>query len=108
MAKYYGRIGYAAESVEIEPGVWVNKPVERNYSGDVLRNTRRYENSGYATDNLNVNNMISIIADDFAFKHFGSLTYAEWMGTLWKVTNVEVAYPRLILTIGGVYNGQQT
>jgi len=28
------------------------------------------------------------------------------MGAKWKITNVEVQYPRLILTIGGVYHAQ--
>jgi len=29
------------------------------------------------------------------------------MDSLWKVTAVDVQYPRLILSIGGVYNGEQ-
>ena len=39
MAKFYGAIGYV-ENVETKPGVFKAKATERNYSGDLLRNTR--------------------------------------------------------------------
>lgn len=104
MAKYYGAVGYA-ENVEIRKGVFEEKITERKYHGNVERNTRRWENSGNLHDDLNVNNTISIIADAYANQHFFAIRYVRWMGGLWKVTNVEVRRPRLILTIGGVYNG---
>jgi hypothetical protein len=54
---------------------------------------------------LAINNQISIVADPFANQNFHSMKYVEFMGTRWKITNVDVQYPRLILTMGGVYNG---
>lgn len=107
MAKFYGAIGYA-ETKETSPGVWEESITKRNYYGDVTRNTRRLENGEHANDNLNVNNMLSIVADAFAYQNFFAIRYVEWMGACWKVTNVEVQRPRLILTIGGVYNGETT
>lgn len=104
MAKFYGKIGYS-ETKETTSGVWTENISERSYRGDVLRNTRRWEGSENLNDNLNVNNLISIVADAFAYENFFSIRYIEWMGSKWKVTNVEVQRPRLILTIGGVYNG---
>ena len=104
MAKYYGAIGYA-ESKEVEPGRWEEDITVHNYYGDVMRNTRMLQNSDGVIDNINISNQISIVADPFAYKNFHSMRYAEYMGTKWKVTNVEVQYPRLILTLGGVYNG---
>lgn len=104
MAKYYGRVGYA-ETVETSPGVWEEVLAERKYYGDVIRNSRRWENGESLNDNLTVNNSISIIADDYAYKHFAFIRYVEWMGCLWKPSNVEVQRPRIILQIGGVYNG---
>lgn len=104
MAKFYGKIGYA-ETKETVPGVYTETITERSYKGDVLRNTRRWESSENLNDNLNVNNLISIVADAFAYDNFFSMRYIEWMGSKWKITNVEVQRPRLILTIGGVYNG---
>ena len=104
MAKYYGKIGYI-ETKQTSPGVWEEVKEERYYDGDVIRNTRRWESNNNLNDNLNVSNQISIVADPYAYKNFHLMRYAEWMGTLWKITEVEVLYPRLVLTIGGVYNG---
>lgn len=106
MAKFYGPIGYA-EYVEKEPGVWGESITERKYSGDVLKNSKRWQPGDSLNDNLNVNNQISIIADPFAQSNFSTIRYVKWMGAAWKVTNIDVQSPRLILTIGGVYNGDQ-
>lgn len=107
MAKYYGVVGYA-ETVEVRPGVWQDQVTERKYSGDVLKNTNRWYGSSDSTnDNLSISNQLSILADPYAYQNFHSIKYAEFMGSNWKVTNVEVRYPRLILTLGGAYNGEQ-
>ena len=104
MNKFYGKIGYAI-SEETVPGVWVERIVERSYYGDVIRNIRRLQSSENLNDDINVSNEISIVADAFANQNFHSMRYVEYMGTKWKVTSIEVKYPRLILSIGGVYNG---
>ena len=104
MAKFYGPIGFA-DAVETEPGVYEERITERSYYGDTGRNARRLESSGGVNDNVNVNNQISIVADPYANQNFFQMRYIKFMGTAWKITNVEVQYPRLILTIGGVYNG---
>lgn len=105
MAKFYGVIGYAVIN-ESAPGVYRNKIIEREYSGDIIRNTRRLQPSDQLNDNINISNEISIIADPYANENFHSMLYVKFMGTKWKITNVEVLYPRLVLTVGGVYNGQ--
>ena len=104
MAKWYGAIGYA-ETVETSPGVHKEVIAERNYYGDVIRNTRRLQSADQINDNINVSNEISIVADPFANQNFHSMRYVEYMGTRWKVQSIEVSYPRLILSVGGVYNG---
>lgn len=104
MAKWYGLIGFA-ETVEISPGVYEEEITEHQYYGDVVRDTRRLQNSSQLNDNVNISNNISIIADPFANNNFHSIRYIEYMGAKWKVESVEVQYPRLVLTIGGVYNG---
>ena len=102
MGKWFGRIGYA-EQLETTPGVWEEKIVERNYYGDVVRNYRKLESSGEVNDNINVSMEISIVADPYAIQNFHAMRYVEFMGSLWKVSSVEVNYPRLILSIGGLY-----
>ena len=107
MGKYFGKIGYSITK-EIKPGVWKdNVTVEREYYGELIRNTsRRYESSGQqVNNNLVISNNISILADPFAYENFAHIKYAELMGTKWIVSNVEVQYPRLLLSLGGVYNG---
>lgn len=104
MAKYYGVIGYA-ETVETEPGIWEDTIVERPYYGDLVQNFRKLENSNNVNDDINVTNKISIVADPYANQNFHSMRYASFMGANWKISNVEVQYPRLILSVGGVYNG---
>ena len=107
MAKWYGRVGYV-ETKEIEPGVWEPAVTERPYFGDLLKNVSKWvANTNSVNDNLNVANQISIVADPYAYQHFSSVRYVEFMGTMWDVTSVEPQYPRLILSIGGVYDGPQ-
>lgn len=104
MAKFYGPIGYA-QQVETKPGVWEEQIVEKFYRGDVLRNTRHLQSTDKVNDDINVGNEISIVADPFANGNFHAMRYVGFLGARWKVTNVEVQCPRLILTLGGLYNG---
>lgn len=106
MGKWFGKIGYA-ETVETSPGVWEDVITEREYYGDVIKNNRRLQSSDKLNDDINVGNEISIISDPFANNNFHSMRYIEFMGNKWKITNVDVQYPRLILSLGGVYNGEQ-
>lgn len=105
MAKWYGIIGYA-ETVEIKPGIWEEQITERDYYGDLFRNSRRLQSTDKVNDDINISNQLSIVADPYAINNFYSMRYAEFSGAKWKITDVEVQYPRLILTLGGVWNGQ--
>ena len=104
MAKFHGVIGYVT-TTETVPGVYEEVITTRNYTGDVIRDTRRLERGESLNDNLAISNLFSIVADAFAFQNFQAMRYITWMGASWKITNVEVQRPRLILTVGEVYNG---
>lgn len=103
MAKFCGAIGYAVTK-ETEPGIWEEQIVEVEYFGDVIRNTRRINAPGKVNDDISISNQISIIADPFANNNFHAMKYVVFMGAKWKVSEVTVEYPRLILSIGGLYN----
>ena len=103
MAKFCGVIGYAVTK-ETEPGIWGEQIVEVEYFGDVIRNTRRINAPGKVNDDISISNQISIIADPFANNNFHAMKYVVFMGAKWKVSEVTVEYPRLILSIGGLYN----
>ncbi len=102
--KYRGQIGFV-EVTEKRPGVRTTIPVEYSYSGDVLKRSIRFQTTDSVNDSIGVQNQISILADPYARNHVGSMRYIKWMGTAWKITDVSVQYPRLILTLGGPYNG---
>lgn len=107
MNRFYGKIGYG-ESHEFpaDSGIWVDEiTIERDYYGDVIRKTRRMEQTENLNDNVSVGNSISIVADEYANANFSNIRYVIWNSIAWKVTEVEVRQPRLILTLGGVYNG---
>ena len=104
MAKFYGKVGYA-ETVETAPGVWEERIVERKYYGELGRNMRKLDGSDQVNDSINISNEISIVSDPYAENHFYAMRYIEFQGAKWKINNVEVKRPRLILNVGGLYNG---
>lgn len=106
MSKHYGAVGYA-ELTEDSPGVWVEHITERYCAMEVRKNTRRLESGSGLNDDIDISNEVSILADQYAVQHFHAIRYVSWMGMKWKVKTVEVEHPRLRLTIGGIYNGQQ-
>lgn len=103
--KYYGKVGFWEDDVEVSLDVYKPKIVERTYAGEITRNFRKFQNGEYQNDNLTVNNQVSILSDLYAQQNWHSIRYVEWNGVNWKVNTVEVNYPRLILEIGGVWNG---
>lgn len=106
MSRYFGEIGYGITE-NSGNSVWEMSISKRYYYGDVMQNNRRLEKGEGLNDNLTIDNRISIVADAYAFSNFANIRYASWMGSKWKVTDVVVQPPRLILTLGGVYNGPE-
>ena len=104
MSKWFGKIGYAIQEEE-EPGLYIDKIIERNYYGDLTTDRRKRQARSEVNDEITLSNVISIIADPFAYNNCSCMAYAEIMGARWKITDIEVQPPRLNLTIGGVYNG---
>lgn len=106
MARFFGEVGYG-NSVEDPPGSgkWVDQIIEKAYYGDVVRNTRQLVDGEKLNDDISVSNRISIVSDPYAVEYFADIKYVRWAGKLWTVTDVEVQSPRLILSIGRVYNG---
>lgn len=103
--KYSGKIGFWKDDIEIRPGVYENGIIEKPYSGDIIRNTQRWSRSESRNDDLTINNRISIIADLYLQNNLSSIKYVTFMGTKWKVNSIEIQYPRVLVEIGGVWNG---
>ena len=105
MARFYGMVGYGVMT-KTGTGIVEEVITEREYYGDVVRHYRQNQTSETLNDDLNVSNEISIVADDYAFDHAGEFKYVKWGKTRWKIKSFEVDRPRLILQLGGVYNGK--
>lgn len=104
MAKWYGIVGIA-DDIETEPGFHEDSIVEKHYQGDIISTRWRRQTADQINDDITLAKQISIIADQYALYHYSTIAYVEYMGTKWKVTEVEPQFPRLILTVGGVWNG---
>ena len=107
MAKYCGIIGFMNTSNSDENSdTWVDTPVKKKYYGDIIKNYKRNEQGSGVNDNITINNQISILADPYARENFHNMLFAEFMDSFWKIQSVEVQYPRLIISLGGLYNGR--
>lgn len=104
--KYFGKIVYSeTKESKTSPGVWIEEFTVREYYGDVIRNTRRRDGDDKINDDISVGVQISVVADPFLQQNFHAIRYLEWMGNNWKVSEVEPQFPRMILTLGSLYNG---
>lgn len=98
-------VGFGQQG-ELVDGVWADSTVtERDYKGEIESATRYVEEADQVNANIRLSNRIAIVADAFAQENFSNIRYVRWAGTPWSVTSVEIERPRLILTLGGVYNG---
>lgn len=104
MAKFHGKIGFSITE-ETTPGVWAEKIHEKTYYGDVLENNRRWDNSGDVNGNITISNRISVICDDFARQNLPAAKYVVWNGNKISVSSIGYQHPRIVLSLGGVYNG---
>lgn len=104
MARFAGPIGIFTGTTETSPGVHKETITEKDYKGDILRDTRRWDKTQQLNDNLVVSNRISIVADAYAYANFSAMRYVKWENVLWKISSIEIQRPRLILTLGGIYN----
>ena len=106
MAKYCGLVGIATQQ-ETSPGVWKPVIVEHEVFGDVVRDNVNFQQSSsdQLNDKIKINNQISIIVDPIVMENFSSIIYITYWGAKFKIVTAEVKYPRVLLSMGEVYNG---
>ena len=107
MNKYSGMVGLSIDT-EDRPGIWKPQIVEKFAYGDIIRDNRNNVSADQANDNIKINNQISIVANPFLMENFRSIVYITYAGAKWRISTVEVKYPRLLLSMGEVYNVQDT
>lgn len=104
MARFYGAVGFVFEATETSPGIWTHEKAVRNYYGDIMKRRMSWEKGQAVNDDIKINHQISILADEYAEKHPYAMKWVMWKGVKWKVTSIEYERPRMILTLGDVFN----
>lgn len=105
--KFHGYIGFWLGDIEIEPGIWEPNIIERHYVGEVTRNYRKFDQvADKQNDDLTVNNQFSVLSDLYLRENLTSMKYILWNGVRWKINTFELKYPRIVMEIGGLYNGK--
>lgn len=104
--KFVGKVAFWEEDVEVRPDVYKPKIIERSYTGDVLRDNRKFQSNNTQNEEFSVNNQISILSDLYMQNKWPSIRYVVWNGTKLKVKNVNVGFPRITLELGGEWNGE--
>ena len=100
-----GVIGYG-EQTKIRPGVVEDVIIEKKFRGETVRPpSSGHDEGGKVNDDLKVGVTLSIVAGAYHSTHVHAIRYITWQGKRWKVANVDVAHPRLIMRLGGLYNG---
>ena len=106
MTRFSGVVGFAHQE-ETRPGVWTEVITERPYKGDILRASVQSRAVESLNPDLTVNNSISIVADEYASAYFPIIRFVVMAGQAWIVESVDVKRPRLVLRLGGLYNGSR-
>lgn len=110
MAKFAGLVGYVTQE-ESAPGVW--SPVEnpKPMKGDIIRqsstngNGSRIGDTGKVNDDITLGHRVSLLGDAYAFENYFSIKWVQIGSKKWTVTSVEMQRPRVIVSLGGLWNG---
>ena len=104
MARFSDEVGYGHQT-ETKPGVYEDVIVEKHYYGDVLSSAKKNEETDRVNDNISLENLFSVMADAFAYENYFNIRYVKYQGARWKVTKVEIKERRLLIRVGGIWNG---
>ena len=107
--RYKGRIGFAITAPR-EEGSDIYDPtiVWKTYKGDAPRTmVQRRDSTEGVNENIDLSQTISIVMDTFLSRNYLHICAIEFAGEFWNVKNIQIKTPRLELTIGGVYTGDE-
>lgn len=105
MAKFVGEIGFSQDPCDVpDSGIIVPEIKEIKYHGDIMNATYKWSDNSKVNEDLNISNKFSVVANSFAINNIGRMLYVKWNGVKWKIITAELAFPRIILYVGGLYN----
>lgn len=105
--KYSGMAGVVEDSIEISPGIWKPAGVrEIKATGDFVSSRKEFSvRSDSTNDDVTMSNTISIVMSKDLFNNLSNLRYLTVNGARYKVTSFEINRPRIVITLGGLWNG---
>jgi hypothetical protein len=110
MSKYAGLVGYVTQEESV-PGVWSQVEKTSTMKGDIIRqsstngNGARISDTGKINDDISLSHRVSLLGDAYAFNNYYAIKWIKIDGHKWQVTSVELQRPRIIITVGGLWNG---
>lgn len=102
--RFFGKIGF----IQVEnqgDGIYEPSYVERDYGGVFNRKSYHVSQGESVIDDISLSNEISVFADSFIYDNLSRMAYVVIDGNKWKISSVELRYPRIIVRSGGVFNG---
>lgn len=106
MTRFHGEVGFAT-SVEVRPGYHKEVMQAFEYFGDIVDDSRTFDNSNQINPKVSLGQSVSIVADDTLIRNFDNIRYVKWGNTAWTANSVKTKHPRLIISLGGVYTGEK-
>lgn len=103
MARFSGKVGYITQE-ETTPGVWTPKEKSRTMKGDIIRQVSNYTSGESVNDDISLNHRVSLVGDAYAFGNYFNMKWIQIDSQKWKISSIEVQRPRLIVTVGGLWN----
>lgn len=100
-------LGFSEKNKEVRPGVWKMQPEEVTHRAKLLTYNKDYDSGEEVNDDLKLRNRYEIVMKDKKLD-YQDMRYVIVKGTKWKVSALEFLEVRIIITLGGVYNGGQT
>lgn len=107
--RFAGLVGYI-ETEETSPGIHLPVETTRKMRGDVLSAKTQNSQDGRTTEtslykDIRLSHRFSLVGDAYSFKNYMYLKWIIVEGHKWEVSSVEIQSPRLLISIGGLYNG---
>lgn len=104
MARFAGLVGYVTQEEKV-PDVWSPTENPRVMKGDIIRQSSSVQNDNKVNSDISLGHRISLIGDAYAFDNYYNIKWVNIDGYKWEVISVEIQRPRIIVSLGGKYNG---
>jgi len=104
MNKWSGKIGFS-KTIETAPSVYRETYEEKSYRGDFIKRSLKWTGQKVNED-ISINNQLSVLCNSYLTENMALIRYVTINNTKWKVTDITPDWPRVTLTLGGVFNSE--